>query len=100
MLFTNIQLDDFSPTLARLLERLSIEEPEAREWSVMAAINMGTLLKYGRPQDVLRCADVLGVPSRGLVVLFIYTLVLLVMRNTSGVKQHLAWARQVRVRQY
>ena len=31
MLFTNIQLDDFSPTLARLLERLSIEEPEARE---------------------------------------------------------------------
>ncbi|KAN0103739.1 hypothetical protein V8E52_011684 [Russula decolorans] len=28
MLFTNIQLDDFSPTLARLLERLTIEEPE------------------------------------------------------------------------
>jgi len=31
MLFTNIQLDDFSTTLARLLERLDIEEPEERE---------------------------------------------------------------------
>jgi protein SMG6 len=30
MLFTNIQLDDFPPTLAHLLERLSIEEPEAQ----------------------------------------------------------------------
>jgi protein SMG6 len=60
MLFTNIQLDDFSPTLARLLERLSIEEPEAREWTMMAAINIGALLEYGRPQGVLRRGDVLG----------------------------------------
>ena len=60
MLFTNIQLDDFSPTLARLLERLSIEEPEGREWTMMAAINIGALLEYGRPQGVLRRADVLG----------------------------------------
>ena len=60
MLFTNIQLDDFSPTLARLLERLSIEEPDAREWTMMAAINIGALLEYGRPQGVLRRADVLG----------------------------------------
>jgi protein SMG6 len=60
MLFTNIQLDDFSPTLARLLERLTIEEPEAREWTMMAAINIGALLEYGRPQGVLRRADVLG----------------------------------------
>jgi hypothetical protein len=60
MLFTNIQLDDFSPTLARLIERLSIEEPEAREWTMMAAINIGALLEYGRPQGVLR-AGVMGV---------------------------------------
>jgi hypothetical protein len=60
MLFTNIQLDDFSPTLARLLERLSIEEPEAQEWIMMAAVNIGALLEYGRPQGVLRRADVLG----------------------------------------
>jgi hypothetical protein len=46
MLFTNIQQDDFSLTLARLLERLSIEEPEAREWTMMAAINIA-LLEYG-----------------------------------------------------
>jgi protein SMG6 len=60
MLFTNIQLDDFTPTLSRLLERLSIEEPETREWTMMAAINIGALIEYGRPQGVLRRADVLG----------------------------------------
>jgi hypothetical protein len=60
MLFTNIQLDDFSPTLARLIERLSIEELEAREWTMMAAINIGALLEYGRPQGVLRRAGVMG----------------------------------------
>ncbi len=64
MLFTNIQLDDFSQTLARLLERLSIEEPEGREWTMMAAINIGALLEYGRPQGVLRRAGVLGQPDR------------------------------------
>ena len=58
MLFTNIRLDDFSPTLARFLERLSIEEPEAREWTMMAAINIGALLEYARPQGVLRRADI------------------------------------------
>jgi len=31
MLFTNIQLDGFSTTLACLLERLDIEEPEEQE---------------------------------------------------------------------
>ena len=60
MLCTNIQLYDFSPTLPRLLEHLSIEEPEAQMWTMMAAINIGALLEYGRPQGVLRCADVLG----------------------------------------
>jgi protein SMG6 len=45
MLFTNIQLDNFSPTLACLLEHLSIKEPEAQEWTMMAAINIGALLK-------------------------------------------------------
>jgi hypothetical protein len=33
MLFTNIQLDDFSATLSHLLERLNIEKPEGREWT-------------------------------------------------------------------
>jgi hypothetical protein len=60
MLFTNIQLDDFSPTLARLLGHLSIEGPGAREGTMMPAINIGALLEYGRPQGVLRRADVLG----------------------------------------
>jgi hypothetical protein len=50
-LFTNIQLDDFPPTLACLIERLSIEEPEAREWTMMA-ISIGAFLEYGQPQGV------------------------------------------------
>ena len=40
MLFTNIQLDDFSSTLARLLEQLCIEEPEGQEWTTMASVNI------------------------------------------------------------
>ena len=68
MLFTKIQLDDFSPTLARLLERLSIEEPDAREWTMMAAINIGALLEYGRPQGVLRRAGVVGQLDRNPAV--------------------------------
>ena len=40
--------------------RLSIEEPEAREWTMMAAINIGILIEYGQPQGVLRRVDVLG----------------------------------------
>jgi len=36
MLFTNVQLGDFRPTLARLLERLTIENPQMREWIMMA----------------------------------------------------------------
>ena len=48
----------------RLFERLSIEEPEAREWTMMAAFNIGALLEYGRPQGVSRRADVLGQPDR------------------------------------
>jgi protein SMG6 len=64
MLFTNIQLDDFSSTLARLLERLSIEEPEEREWTMMAAVNIGALLEYGRSQGVLRRTGVLGQGDR------------------------------------
>jgi len=47
MLFTNIQLDNFSATLMHLLERLDIEEPEGQEWTMMAAVNISVLLKYG-----------------------------------------------------
>jgi protein SMG6 len=68
MLFTNIQLDDFAPILARLLERLGIEEPEGREWTMMAVINIGALLEYGRPQGVLRRTGVLGPQDRTPIV--------------------------------
>ncbi|KAG1754234.1 hypothetical protein EDB19DRAFT_1665358 [Suillus lakei] len=54
MLFTNIQLDDFSPTLARFLERIEIEGAEEREWIMMAVVNIGAVLEYGRPSGVLR----------------------------------------------
>ena len=54
MLFTNIQLDDFQSTLARLLERLQIEEVEERDWMMMAVVNIGSVLEYGRPTAVLK----------------------------------------------
>lgn len=60
MLFTNIQLDDFSATLARLLERLRIDEPEGREWAMMAVVNIGAHLDYGRPRGFLRRSGALG----------------------------------------
>ena len=54
MLFTNIQLDDFQSTLSRLLERLQIEEVEERDWMMMAVVNIGSILEYGRPTAVLK----------------------------------------------
>ena len=60
ILYTNIQLDHFSASLVCLLERLDIEEPEGREWTMMAAVNFGALLEYGQPQGVLRRAGALG----------------------------------------
>ncbi|KAG6829844.1 hypothetical protein H0H92_003287 [Tricholoma furcatifolium] len=53
MLFTHIQLDDFTPTLARFVERLSMEELEEREWMMMAVINLASIFEYGRPGSVL-----------------------------------------------
>ncbi|EIW73927.1 hypothetical protein CONPUDRAFT_160557 [Coniophora puteana RWD-64-598 SS2] len=54
MLFTNIQLNDFQPTLARFLERLEIKRAEEREWTMMAVIDISSLLEYGRPSGLLR----------------------------------------------
>ncbi|KAG5727581.1 Telomerase-binding protein EST1A [Termitomyces sp. T112] len=53
MLFTHVQLDDFTPTLARFIERLSMEDLEEREWIMMAIINIGGIFEYGRPGSVL-----------------------------------------------
>ncbi|KAJ7172704.1 hypothetical protein C8R46DRAFT_1086975 [Mycena filopes] len=54
MLFTNIQLDDFQPTLARFIERLEIEGAEEREWIMMAIVNICAVLEYGKPLGVLK----------------------------------------------
>ncbi|KAI0721532.1 hypothetical protein C8T65DRAFT_705109 [Cerioporus squamosus] len=65
MLFTNIQLDDFKRVLARFQEKLQIgegEQVEEREWIMMALINVGSLLEYGRPTAVLR--RVAGIETR------------------------------------
>ena len=56
MLFTNIELDDFAPTLSRFLERLEIEGAEERQWIMMAVINISAIMEYGRPGGVLRRA--------------------------------------------
>lgn len=54
MLFTNIQLDDFQPTLARLLERLDIDITEEREWIMMAIINVASIYEYGKPSGIIK----------------------------------------------
>lgn len=54
MLFTHIQLDDFQSTLSRLLERFQIEEVEERDWMMMAVVNIGSILEYGRSTAMLK----------------------------------------------
>ena len=89
MLFTNIQLDDFKRVLERFQEKLQIggkcygrcysqipvltnicsfptdgEQVEEREWIMMALINIGALLEYGRPTAVLH--RVAGIESKSV----------------------------------
>ena len=56
MLFTNIQLDDFTGTLARFLKRLGMEGRgvEEHEWVLVGAINLGAVLEYGKASSVVR----------------------------------------------
>jgi hypothetical protein len=51
MLFTNIQFDDFSPTLAHFLERTKVEGAEECEWIVVAVANVGAILKVVQPSE-------------------------------------------------
>ncbi|KAI5124523.1 hypothetical protein M0805_003047 [Coniferiporia weirii] len=60
MLFTNVQLDDFLPTLARFMERLQLEDAEERDWIMMAVINVTALLGYGKPTGFLRSTGGIG----------------------------------------
>ena len=62
MLFTHIQLDDFTGTLARFLERLEMEGDniEEREWIMMGVVNLGAILEYGRASGVIRRSGGLG----------------------------------------
>jgi protein SMG6 len=46
MLFANIQLDDFLPTLAHFLERIDVERAEERERIMMAVVDASAILKY------------------------------------------------------
>ncbi|KAI0340639.1 hypothetical protein BDW22DRAFT_1346852 [Trametopsis cervina] len=56
MIFTNIQLDDFKSVLARFEEKLLLEgrDVQERDWIMMAVINIGSILEYGRSTAVLR----------------------------------------------
>jgi hypothetical protein len=51
MLFTNIRLDDFSPTLARFLERTKVEGAEECKWIVVAVVNVGAILEVVQPSE-------------------------------------------------
>ncbi|KZS89877.1 hypothetical protein SISNIDRAFT_444548 [Sistotremastrum niveocremeum HHB9708] len=68
MLFTNIQMDDFPPTLSRFLESLSFDtttspnavaihtapQLEERDWIMMAVVNIASILEYGKEGGVLK----------------------------------------------
>lgn len=54
MLFTNIQLDDFQPTLSRYLERLQLDGAQEREWVMMAIVNVAAILQYGKADSVIK----------------------------------------------
>ncbi|KAF7347164.1 PINc domain-containing protein [Mycena venus] len=56
MLFTNIHLDEFEPTLERFIERLEIDGADEREWIMMAVVNICAVLEYGNPDGVLKKA--------------------------------------------
>jgi protein SMG6 len=57
-LFTRIDLDQVQPNLARFIERLELDEPsgEEGEWVMMAVFAIGSLLEFGKPDDVIRRA--------------------------------------------
>src|SRR5260370_34413196 len=60
MLFTNIQLDSFNATMARFIERLAIEGAEEKEWLMMAVVNIGAILEYGKAGGIVRRFGGLG----------------------------------------
>ncbi|KDQ61845.1 hypothetical protein JAAARDRAFT_55164 [Jaapia argillacea MUCL 33604] len=60
MLFTNIQLDDFLKTVHRFLEWLDLDGAEERDWIMMAVVNIGSILEYGKPSGMLRKTGALG----------------------------------------
>src|SRR3984957_2434518 len=65
MLSTNIKLDKFQPTLARLVERLEIEGAEEREWIVGGVVNLSAVLEYGKHGGVLHRTGVSGSKESG-----------------------------------
>ena len=60
MLFTNIQLDNFHPTLTQFIEHLEIEGAEECEWIMMGIINIASIIEYERPGGALRKVGCVG----------------------------------------
>ncbi|KAJ7578382.1 hypothetical protein C8J56DRAFT_868550 [Mycena floridula] len=57
MLFTNINLDAFDETMARFMTSIKTSvdgQIEDREWIMMATINLGAVLEYGKAGGVVR----------------------------------------------
>ena len=47
MVFTRIQLDDFTPTLAKLVEQPEMEDLDEREWLAVAVVGVTSMFEYG-----------------------------------------------------
>ena len=62
MLFTHIQLDDFTGTLTHFSESLGMEgnNIEEHKWIMMGIVNLSTILKYGRVSGMIHQSGGLG----------------------------------------
>ena len=94
MLFTNIQLDDFQPTLARFIERLEIEGAEEREWIMMGIINIASVMEYGKPGGVLSKVGCVGSKEVGSQCASAIAMRVQAKKVAAGILESTRWTRR------
>jgi len=94
MLFTNIQLDDFQPTLAQFIEHLEIEGAEEREWIMMGIINIASVMEYGKPGGVLSKVGCVGSKEVGLQCASAIAMRVQAKKVAAGILESTRWTRR------
>ena len=94
MLFTNIQLDDFQPTLAGFIERLEIEGAEECEWIMMGIINIASVMEYGKPGGVLSKVGCVGSKEVGSQCASAIAMRVQAKKVAAGILESTRWTRR------